>query len=245
MIFFTGVHELTHAKHIDYAFISINRLLTPRERKSDFEVRAWIMDSGAFSQIFNHGDHKLSPSEYAKQIKRWSRCGILIRAVAQDYMCEPFILEKTGRTVLEHQSMTLSRYKALINANDSEVVILPVLQGYDPEDYARHVRDYGALLKENAWVGVGSVCKRNADPCAIYDVLDAILEVRPDLRLHGFGIKKTSLQDDRIRSRLFSADSMAWSFNARMSGRNSSDINEALSFKKRIETMPIQTAFQI
>ena len=141
--------------------------------------------------------------------------------------------------------MTLSRYKALINANDSEVVILPVLQGYDPEDYARHVRDYGSLLKENAWVGVGSVCKRNADPCAIYDVLDAILEVRPDLRLHGFGIKKTSLQDDRIRSRLFSADSMAWSFNARMSGRNSSDINEALRFKKRIETMPIQTAFKI
>ena len=92
------------------------------------------------------------------------------------------------------------------------VYIMPVLQGYAPADYASHVRQYGPRLAFGAYVGVGSVCKRNARPAEILAVLRAIHAERPDLRLHGFGVKKTSLRVQAIRDALYSADSMAWSY---------------------------------
>lgn len=247
MIFFTGINNLAHAEKVDYSFISINRLSVTHKRKSDFKCRTWIMDSGAFSQVLKAGDHTLNASEYAAQIKRWSRCGILVRAVAQDYMCESFILGKLGRTVVEHQKMTTENYWELIREMQiigCDIPIMPVLQGYEPKEYQIHVKDYGSLLKKFAWVGVGSICKRNSNPASVINVLSAILEVRPDLRLHGFGIKKTCLQDSLIRDRLFSADSMAWDFACRWENRNSSDADEAIRYKNRIETMPVQTNFE-
>jgi len=241
MIFFTGIHNLTHASKVDYSFISINRLI---KRKKDFGIRTWIMDSGAFSQVLTEGEHSLTAKEYADQIKRWSRCGILVRAVAQDYICIDSILEKLGRTVEEHQEMTIRNYVDLIQeTKDCDVPIMPVLQGYEPEEYATHVQDYGSLLKANAWVGIGSIARKNTNPELVLNILNAIDEVRPDLRLHGFGIKKTCLQDSAIRDRLFSADSMAWNYACRYENRNPEDYKEALKFKKRIETMPVQINF--
>ena len=246
MIFFTGVHDLHHAKLIDYTFISVNRFIGSRKRISDFEAKTWIMDSGAFSQVATTGEHLLTAEEYAAQIKRWSRCGILVRAAAQDYMCESFILKKLGRTVKEHQQMTTTNYRDLLREMDAiecRTQIMPVLQGYKPEEYAAHLKNYGSLIAKDEWVGVGSVCKRNSNPHSVADVLDAILEVRPDLRLHGFGIKQTCLQDSYIADRLFSADSMAWSFAARYEGGSPNDPELALKYKQKIETMPVQMNF--
>ena len=218
MIFFTGIHNLAHANKVDYSFISINRLM---KRKGDFHAKTWILDSGAFSQVITVGNHILGTRKYAEQINRWSRCGILVRAVSQDYICIDTILEKLGRTVEEHQRMTITRYIRLIKL--TEVPIMPVLQGNEPEEYAKHVSDYGSLLKEHAWVGVGSIARKNTNPALVLNVLNAIHEIRPDLRLHGFGIKKTCLQDSAIRDQLFSADSMAWNYAARYENRNPED----------------------
>ena len=238
MIFFTGIHNLAYANKVDYSFISINRLM---KRKGDFHAKTWILDSGAFSQVITVGNHILGTRKYAEQINRWSRCGILVRAVSQDYICIDTILEKLGRTVEEHQRMTITRYIRLIKL--TEVPIMPVLQGNEPEEYAKHVSDYGSLLKEHAWVGVGSIARKNTNPALVLNVLNAIHEIRPDLRLHGFGIKKTCLQDSAIRDQLFSADSMAWNYAARYENRNPEDYKEALKFKNRIETMPVQINF--
>ncbi len=211
------------------------------KRKGDFHAKTWILDSGAFSQVITVGNHTLGTRKYAEQINRWSRCGILVRAVSQDYICIDTILEKLGRTVDEHQRMTITRYIRLIKL--TEVPIMPVLQGNEPEEYAKHVSDYGSLLKEHAWVGVGSIARKNTNPALVLNVLNAIHEIRPDLRLHGFGIKKTCLQDSAIRDQLFSADSMAWNYAARYENRNPEDYKEALKFKNRIETMPVQINF--
>ena len=238
MIFFTGIHNLTHASKVDYSFISINRLLN---RKKDFLARTWIMDSGAFSQVLTMGDHFLTAAEYALHIYRWSKCGILVRAVAQDYICIDSVLKKLGRTVEDHQEMTIQSYLDLIK--ETEIPIMPVLQGCEPEEYAKHVNDYGSLLKDHAWVGVGSIARKNSNPELVLNILNAIHEVRPDLRLHGFGIKKTCLQDSAIRDQLFSADSMAWNYACRYENRNPEDYKEALKFKNRIETMPVQMNF--
>ena len=232
MKFYVGLHQVSQAKYFDRCFISVNRLVN---RKSDFAVHEWILDSGAFSQIYTAGQH-IPVEEYAEHIKRWSRCGNMIAAVTQDYMCEPFILGKTGRTILEHQQMTIDRYKQLFELVD-DVYIMPVLQGYHEDDYMRHIDMYGDLLKPGMWVGVGSVCKRNTNPAGIIEVLYAIKKARPDLRLHGFGLKVTALMNGTIRGLLHSADSMAWSYAARREGRNANDWREAMRYKEKIENM--------
>lgn len=193
------------------------------------------MDSGAFSQIYAKGQYNEPVTVYAEQIKRWSGCGNLVAAVTQDMMCEPFILERTGLTVEEHQKITIERYKEL-SALITDTYIMPVLQGYEPSEYVGHVSMYGDMLKFGQWVGVGSVCKRNTNPSGIIEVLHGIKMARPDLRLHGFGLKITALNNGTIRNLLYSADSMAWSYHARKVGRNANDYREAESFVERIES---------
>lgn len=197
------------------------------------------MDSGAFTEISTHGRYRHDVSDYAAEIRRWKDNGNLLAAVAQDYMCEPFIVAKTGLTVHQHQQLTVQRYDALL-AEDVGVYVLPVLQGFAPADYVDHLAMYGDRLAHGQWVGVGSVCKRNGDPRAVAAVLLAIKRKRPDLKLHGFGLKTTALADPLIRSLLHTADSMAWSFHARKNGRNANDWREAVRWTNAIEDRPVQ-----
>lgn len=112
---------------------------------------------------------------------------------------------------------------------------MPVIQGYTPEEYVNHVKMYGGLLKPGMWVGVGSVCKRQGKPEAILAVLRAIKAARPDLRLHGFGVKLTALKVPEIVALLHTADSMAWSYHARKNGRSANDRDEAAAFTSKVD----------
>lgn len=238
MKFFCGLHQPSDAARVEAAaFISVHRL---RERRSPFKVGKWIMDSGAFSTIVTHGGYPEAVEAYAAEIRRWSGNGELLAAVSQDYMCEPHMLAITGLSIADHQRLTIERYDRLVNCDTGGVYIMPVLQGYAPADYVAHIRQYGCRLQAGAWVGVGSVCKRNGAPAQIENVLIAIRNARPDLRLHGFGLKRTALKSGVVRDLLYSADSMAWSFAARKQGRNANDWREAVRFCAEIERMPVQ-----
>jgi hypothetical protein len=163
--------------------------------------------------------------------------------VSQDYMCEPFIVAKTGLSVEEHQRLSIERYDALRVATDPRVYIMPVLQGYRTDDYLRHLEMYGERLWCGAYVGVGSICKRNTDIGQIEEILTAIKRARPDLLLHGFGLKTTALSSHVVQQCLHSADSMAWSFAARRQGRNANDWREAKAFIASIVLRPTQLGF--
>jgi hypothetical protein len=236
LLFFIGLHQPAHARRFERCLLSVNRI---RERRSNFDVADWILDSGAFTEVTTHGGYRRPVSEHARQIDRWSKCGRLLRAVQEDYMCEPFVLKRTGKTLREHQLLTVERYMELVRLGPA-VQVMPVLQGYAPSDYVRHVIDFGHLLEHGAWVGVGSVCKRNGTPAQVEDVLIAIYRARPDLRLHGFGVKFTALASDVVRSLLYSADSMAWSFRARIKGRDGNDPLEAEAYVRQVETQTAQ-----
>jgi len=168
MHFYVGLHQPSDARNFERCMVSISRL---RNRLSDFSVGEWMMDSGAFMELKLFGRYRDSVAVYAAHIRRWSRCGRLVAAVAQDYMCEPFMLARTGLSVADHQRLTISRYDALMGERTG-VYILPVLQGYQPAEYVSHVRQYGARIETGAWVGVGSICKRNGDPDAIKGAYD-------------------------------------------------------------------------
>lgn len=203
-----------------------------------------IVDSGAFMELKLHGEYKTSVEQHAATLHRLHTEGVcnIAAAVCQDYMCEPFMLAKTGLTIHEHQRLTVERFDLLkaeldrLFSGHVPFPLMPVLQGFAVEDYLRHIEMYGDRLTPGMWVGVGSVCKRQGDVKVIETLLTAIKTVRPDLRLHGFGVKLTALLSKVVRRLLHSADSMAWSFSARKQGRSrdANDWREAMRFTLRI-----------
>jgi hypothetical protein len=240
--FYVGVHHPAMAWPLSLrgfpVCVSANVL---RDRAGDVPFLGcdapWLLDSGAFTQVALQGGFRQPPQAYAAMIRRYARTG-LIAAATQDYMCEPVALRATGLTVARHQALTVARFDAIADAGVGGVHLMPVLQGRTPDDYRRHLEAYGERIGRGAWAGVGSLCKRQGDPAVIAAILDAILLDRPDLRLHGFGCKRTSLLDAEVRRRLATADSMAWSFAARYEGRDANAWDEAGRFALRIGGCP-------
>lgn len=127
-------------------------------------------------------------------------------------MCEPHMLAKTKLTVEDHQRLTIDNYERLLTLAP-ELPWVPVLQGWTIGDYWEHQEAYeagGHRLASLPLVGIGSVCRRQGTTSA-----GAVLHsFRHDgLRLHGFGFKASGLR--LSHEDLTSADSMAWSLNAR------------------------------
>lgn len=236
-MFYVGLHQPADAQHFDCAFISINRV---RGRQKPVPAKRWILDSGAFREIEQFGGYRHEPAEYAAEVNRLAAINPgLEAAVSQDWMCEAFMLEKTGLTLHDHQRLTVERYDALLPLIRG-VYLMPVLQGYSLKSYLDHIDMYGDRLKPGMYVGVGSVCKRNGDVRQIEAILSAIKKKRRDLYLHGFGLKTTALASGVVRDCLHSADSMAWSFAARRQGRDANSWHEAAAFVRTINTMPVQ-----
>jgi len=208
-LFYPGVHQPSLAANLDRCILSYNVL---ERRKSDFVVRDWLLDSGAFTRMARGVPH-VEVEAYAAAADRWASCGRLEAVVCQDWMCEPWMVSKTGLTVREHQVLTTDAYESLRAL--TAVPVMAVVQGYAPSEYGRHAAELASVLDADEWVGVGSVCKRQGSADDLVRVLDSILEISPDWRLHGFGVKMSSLGDSRVRARLATADSMAWSWEAR------------------------------
>jgi hypothetical protein len=125
-------------------------------------------------------------------------------------MCEPWMLERTGLSVAEHQRRTLTNYLEL-RAAAPDVPWVPVLQGWEPSDYLRHAESYlraGVDLEGLPVVGLGSVCRRQHTEEAA-----GIVKMLQPLRLHGFGVKLTGVE--AVGELLVSSDSMSWSIHAR------------------------------
>lgn len=219
------------------AMISLNQLAG---RVSDFDVGAWILDSGAFTKISSLGEYPHAVEWHYRQICRWSRCGNLLIAVAEDYMCEPVVLARTGLTVQRHQELSLERYDKLIGLAPP-VPIMPVVQGYRVDEYILHLQMYGNRLLPGQWVGVGSVCRRNGSPLEVLAILKTIKLIRPDLRLHGFGLKQLALENQDVRSLLYSCDSMAWSV-PRKFGNSTSGLKLAHQYQQKIQAAVTDSA---
>ena len=230
--FFTGWHHPCDADQFESSFWSINVL---RYRVSGFKPKRWVLDSGAFTALMKYGKHRMTVHAYAAQIMHWKRYGTLLAAVCQDWMCEKHMLARTGLTVKDHQRLTIENYDALLGCGTG-VYIMPVLQGYEPWEYVEHLLMYGDRLAYGAWVGVGSVCKRNGKPDEILAILNAILAVRPDLRIHGFGLKIKAISDPRVNALLYTADSMAASYAGRMDG-NGNDPERAKAYAARVNQL--------
>lgn len=133
-------------------------------------------------------------------------------AAIRDWMCEPHMLARTGRSIADHQALTIESY-ANLRAIAPHIPWLPVVQGWHVDDYRSHVAQYAAAgfdLRACNRVGVGSVCRRQGTFEGA-SIVRAVADL--GIRVHAFGVKVDGLR--LFGDRIASADSMAWSFIAR------------------------------
>lgn len=211
MDFWLGVHRAHWLETMGVPLMVSHRIL--RERKTlPTAIAPWVLDSGGFTELSLNGKWTSGPNEYVQAIDRYASIGQLRWASPQDWMCEPHMLDLTGLSIREHQNRTIDSVLSLRDLKP-KAHIIPVLQGWERDDYLYHVNAYasaGLDLFREPVVGLGSVCRRQNMDAAAHIVADLSAM---GLRLHGFGFKKTGLR--RCWHLLASADSMAWSFRAR------------------------------
>ncbi len=214
MIFYLGTHKAHWLRNVSFPlFLSVRTLKSVKKLYP--ATCDWALDSGGFTELSMLGRWETTAKEYYSEVRRYiSEIGRLNFASIQDWMCESFILKKTGLTVLEHQEKTIDSFIEL-SSLDSSVPWLPVIQGYTLTEYLKHVEMYdkrGIKLASFPRVGVGSVCRREKTKEA-ESIITSLSNL--GISLHGFGFKVSGLR--KVADLLSSADSMAWSYNARIS----------------------------
>jgi hypothetical protein len=186
---------------------------------------SWALDSGGFTELSRYGEWRTTPAEYVRAVARYEReIGRLDWAAPQDHMCEPWIIQGgngfpgTGLSVDRHQHLTVDNFVELRELwpqhSDRPCPFIPVLQGWTVGDYIRCREMYraaGVDLAAEKVVGLGSVCRRQ-NTIRIGAIVGMLAD---ELPLHGFGVKTSGLQS--YGRQLASADSMAWSLDARRS----------------------------
>lgn len=218
LTFYLGTHRPTWLWQVtDVPLFISHRVL--RDRRTPFPpaTTTWALDSGGFTELNLYGGWRTTPAEYVAAVRRYAtELGSLQWASPQDWMCEPWVVAKTGLTVAEHQARTVANYLELVDLAP-DLPFIPVLQGWDLGDYFAHADAYAAAgvdLTAQPVVGIGSVCRRQATGqiAGIFDQLKA-----EGIKMHGFGVKTAGLS--LYADQLASADSLAWSYWARQDAR--------------------------
>src|SRR6266545_4094209 len=184
--FYLVVHEPAWLTRLEVPLLVSHRRLAPR--RLPHAILPWALDSSGFTELAMYGRWQTTPAAYAHAVARYAaEIGNLAWAAPQDWMCEPAILARTGRTVAEHQARTVANYLEL-RALAPTLPFIPVVQGWTISHYLDCVDRYanaGIDLAGLPLVGLGSVCRRQHTP-----TVAAIVRTLASggLHLHGFGI---------------------------------------------------------
>ena len=223
--FYLGIHNAGFIGRTNVpTFISMNQLW---KRKKAFntpeqpQLGRVAIDSGGFTELRRNGEWTRTPEEYVeKLVDLTTERRLVVDWVApQDWMVEPFMLEKTGLTLEDHIERTVDNFLRLRELTEpiASLHVIPVLQGWTLDSYFDCFERYEAAgidLRAEPRVGVGSVCRRQST-----NEIERIMRClhAKDLSLHGFGVKTQGLE--KYAECLASVDSLAWSLAARYSDK--------------------------
>jgi hypothetical protein len=186
--FWLGVHHPHWLATAGFPLFVSHRTLRVR-RTLPRAAAPWALDSGGFTALSGGGCWDTTPAQYIAAVERYAaEIGQLEWAAPMDWMCEPAIRTKTGKTVTQHQQLTVDNYIELRSAAP-HLPFIPVLQGWDLDDYRRCADLYAARgidLSGETLTGIGSVCRRQAT-AQIAGIVAGLADA--GIRLHGFGVK--------------------------------------------------------
>jgi len=208
--FYLGAHQPAWMKTCDVPFFVSNRRMR-KIKKVKPSQGPWVLDSGGFSELTIHGKWTFTKEEYAQEIKRYQeKAGNLEWAAPMDWMCEPNIIQKTGKSVEEHQQLTIENFLYL-RENVGNIVV-PVLQGWNQNDYLKHIEmyeKYNVDLTKERITGIGSICRRGQTE----NIINIVKMLHKEkIKMHTFGMKGSALKI--VHHLIESSDSMAWAMRA-------------------------------
>jgi len=206
-------------RRLGYPYVMIN--YATKTNKPWQGIKELFVDCGGYSFFYKTGEYTTSDGHYIGYVLKWKPAYFALR----DYPCEPELLARWGRTVVEHQQRTLEKHLRLLELVDERGVWrysepVAVLQGWTLEDYLRCYDMMAAhgVLTRIRYVAIGTLCRRGQE-ATIRKIITGIRRSLPKkYKLHGFGIKISSLRYKDVYDALYSADSCAWGLKERKNG---------------------------
>jgi hypothetical protein len=197
--------------YVPNVLISASVLWNPRDRRFQRlhtpRHDSLFLDSGGYGFHRSYGEYPFPRERYVKLAKE---VGADLVAV-MDYPCERGVNRSMHSDNVDRVAATTDSARALMRSHP-EITWVPVIQGYDAEEYANCVSRYESMGLIRPFMAVGSLCTRKT-AATTRAVLRVIRRHLPDVRLHGFGVDLRLLKDREIRSILWSADTAAWKYN--------------------------------
>lgn len=203
---YIGNDHVAAMRYIPNTCFSI-KVLMNRRKPMPSPRGGFMLDSGGFQFIRQLGKYPLSPEEYLKKVA-FLQPDIF---VIQDWMCEPLQVMRTGLSIKEHIRRTVENYLYIseLTSPDIKSYCLPVIQGWELNDYFDCIDlygDYGLIVD---YMAVGSICRRGKE-IEIKNIIENIHAAIPWVSLHGLGVKKQVLY--ACRESLHSCDTAAGQF---------------------------------
>jgi hypothetical protein len=187
--FYLGAHHPNWLEFAPFPLFVSHRRLAGRTHFPTART-GWALDGGGFTELSMFGEWRTTPEQYVAAVRTYcEQIGNLEWAAPQDMMCEPFMIAKTGLSVIEHQARTVGNYLRLRELAP-ELPFIPVLQGWQLSDYLACVTRYereGIDLTSLPLVGLGSVCFPGKVACCTRSCCPGVGAVlRLPLRSHPF-----------------------------------------------------------
>jgi hypothetical protein len=134
MRFFLGTHHPSWLATTSVPLFVSHRRLAGRKRLPEAATE-WTLDSGGFTELSMFGGWQTAATDYVAAVHRYrDQIGKLAWAAPMDWMCEPWIVARTGLSIAEHQRRTVANVQQL-RAMAPDLPFIPVLQGWRLDDY--------------------------------------------------------------------------------------------------------------
>lgn len=175
-----------------------------------------VDSSGYVAQVLR-GGYEWSPESYVGDLCTHPA---ISRFAAMDLAVEPEIA-RDRETRRERIARTVGYFYACLSAARAHGIshkLMPVLQGWEPEDYLRCADEILPAVPDGTVIGIGSTCRRAMNgPAGVLAILDQLDRHLPrGIRFHLFGVKSNAAEAAAaLGGRVASIDSQAYGVRAR------------------------------
>ena len=206
--------QYTTVNEFKYPYILLNHASKTNRRPKS--AKLLFVDCGGFYNSLA-GNYKTSDTEYLEYVKSVNADFFALR----DYTCEKEVCKRLKTTTKEQIKKTFEHHLRmleylddfLLDCNGKKAIAVPVLQGYELEDYLYCLDLYREAGLINSYMAIGTLCRRNATR-EITKIVGKLREELPDwVMIHAFGVKIPTLK--RIWNLCDSIDTGAWDFVSR------------------------------